>query len=606
MNVSELVRLLPEKPPIGLREWAHAYDSDMGGDILLFRRVSTAELEDCLWPGDGRRMPRRWGAQCYCTACEEEFSAGWCSYPKAGVKGIRIHMGEDGFWPGYMKPGEEESIELAEGDEIVCPLCECRVRLVAASSLSGGRTWQLLLGNVTVCGEYTVVMTWLYRRRLDRDGFFSEDIRPARAVAITKRGGLRRFDHVKTSSYGGTYDLPGWEEVKSEPDDPFLMFYYNCDANNHKQVGGYLWQTMPSLAGTTGEKTGLTEYVARGGSWPVAYLKLWQRWPYVENLMKSGFAGHLVRDMAGQIDAHLAYSNRSDKVHIAWVDLSESRPGRMLGMTKGEMRTLTKWTVGKLEEWQQYRYYSARMTATKFDEYLEQLGLEAVQIINAHGEEQTDEGWVEEALRYVAKQKGMTARAAAELLCDLWEMLEEEAEGRIVGDEELWPRDLRAAHDRLADERGRRKNVEENRKLSEGFRAIVDKYGVLEWTDGELCVRLPRQNSELKMEGATLRHCVGGYGNGHVAERTVVFFVRHYRRPERSYYTMDYDMTGKPYRRQLHGYGNEHHGDRKQYSHKIPAKVTAFVERWEREVLWPWYARHITQAKKATKKKRSA
>ena len=47
----------------------------------------------------------------------------------------------------------------------------------------------------------------------------------------------------------------------------------------------------------------------------------------------------------------------------------------------------------------------------------------------------------------------------------------------------------------------------------------------------------------------------------------------------------------KGYRRnQLHGYGNERHGEHKQHSHSIPKKVTAFVERWEREVLAPWVA----------------
>lgn len=602
MDIRELIHHLPTKPPIGLQEWAHAYDNTLGGNLLLFQRESVGVER---WDKKRQKlcMVSRWGARCTCTVCGEEFVTGWCSYPKAGVKGIRIHMGEDGFWPGYVEPGEDESIEVAEGDAVPCPWCETNVTLVATSSIPSGRTWQVMLGNVTVVEEYTVVMTWLYRRRLDGEGIFSEDIRPARAVAITKRGGLRRFDHVKANQYGGTYDLPCWTEVRNTGEDPFLMFYYNYDANNHKQVGGFFWKTMPSLAGTTGEKTGLAEYVMNGGWRLVVYLKLWQEWPYVENLIKSPFGGQLVRDVDGQIDQHLDYGNRSGRVHITWADLAESRPGRMLGMTKGEMTALKTWSIAKLEEWSEYRRYSARMTAAQFNQCLELVGLEAMRIINAHGAEMFDEGWVETAVRYVARQKEMTARAAAGLLCDLWRMLEEEAEGRIVADEELWPRDLRGAHDRLADERSLRKNAKENAKLSAGFRAVVDKYSVLEWTDGELCVRLPRQNSELKMEGATLRHCVGGYGAGHVAERTVVFFVRHYRRPERSYYTMDYDMTAKPYRRQLHGYGNEHHGEHKQYRHTIPKKVTAFVERWEREVLWPWYAKQITKVAENKKQK---
>ena len=59
---------------------------------------------------------------------------------------------------------------------------------------------------------------------------------------------------------------------------------------------------------------------------------------------------------------------------------------------------------------------------------------------------------------------------------------------------------------------------------------------------------------------------------------------------------------------QLHGYGNEHHGDRKQYRHKIPKKVRDFCDRWEREVLTPWFAdqkARATQTKPGKLKKRS-
>ena len=127
----------------------------------------------------------------------------------------------------------------------------------------------------------------------------------------------------------------------------------------------------------------------------------------------------------------------------------------------------------------------------------------------------------------------------------------------------------------------------------------------MEWTDGELCIRLPRDNGELVAEGDTLRHCVGGYGKGHIEGRTVVFFVRHYRRPERSYYTMDYGFNAnEPHRHQLHGYGNERHGKHKEHSHRIPQKVKEFCARWEREILMPWW--YSQQSKKNNENNRSA
>ena len=59
---------------------------------------------------------------------------------------------------------------------------------------------------------------------------------------------------------------------------------------------------------------------------------------------------------------------------------------------------------------------------------------------------------------------------------------------------------------------------------------------------------------------------------------------------KRSYYTLNIDLTmERPREIQLHGYGNEHHGDRKQYWHNIPKKVRDFCDKWEREVLTPWF-----------------
>lgn len=82
-----------------------------------------------------------------------------------------------------------------------------------------------------------------------------------------------------------------------------------------------------------------------------------------------------------------------------------------------------------------------------------------------------------------------------------------------------------------------------------------------------------------------------------------------YRRPERSYYTLQINMTGTiPREIQLHGYGNERHGDHKQFKHTIPKKVRDFCDRWERDVLLPWFVDQKAQAagKKLHKLRRMA
>lgn len=134
-----------------------------------------------------------------------------------------------------------------------------------------------------------------------------------------------------------------------------------------------------------------------------------------------------------------------------------------------------------------------------------------------------------------------------------------------------------------------------------GFDAVVERYKDIQWNDGHLAVILPRSNSDLIQEGKVLRHCVGGYGESHSKGNQIILFVRHYRRPERSYYTLNMNFgTDVPAEIQLHGYGNERHGDRKQYPHCIPKEVRAFVERWKNKVVAPWWRQQNKTAKEKT------
>ena len=65
-----------------------------------------------------------------------------------------------------------------------------------------------------------------------------------------------------------------------------------------------------------------------------------------------------------------------------------------------------------------------------------------------------------------------------------------------------------------------------------------------------------------------------------------------------------------PKRIQLHGYGNERHGEKKEHKHTIPHEVLEFCDRWEREVLLPWWkekrqaATHAAQPDKKKKRKK--
>ena len=187
-----------------------------------------------------------------------------------------------------------------------------------------------------------------------------------------------------------------------------------------------------------------------------------------------------------------------------------------------------------------------------------------------------------------------------QLLIDYRKMMRD---AEMAEDEEtLWPRDLIVAHERITQFWAGRTKV----SYQMGFTSTFIKYRDLEWTDGDLCVVLPRVEEDLIEEGKILRHCVGTYGRRHCSGEPV-FFIRHHRRPERSYYTLQINMTGTiPREIQLHGYGNERHGDHKQFKHTIPQKVRDFCDRWERDVLTPWFADQKAQQAGVKKKPHKA
>lgn len=141
------------------------------------------------------------------------------------------------------------------------------------------------------------------------------------------------------------------------------------------------------------------------------------------------------------------------------------------------------------------------------------------------------------------------------------------------------------------------------RQYTEAMRQLAQELAALAWSDGEICIRAAATPGELKEEGRVLKHCVGDYCKKHAARTDVIFFVRHARRPERSWYTLDINMTGRiPKEVQLHGYRNEWYG--KAGHGKIPQKVRDFCDRWEREVLAPWYAQRQETARKDKQKRR--
>ena len=576
---------LPSTPRVGMAEDVRRECREaLGPEFCLYHRESgypgMEQDEDSFigWPGfDPMEPPHKWVAGCRCGHCGYEWYSGWMK----GGKGVLMEKGEDEtLYPGIP---HDWCVEFKEYEELNCPWCETPVQLLHKRRLASGRVYRNMVGSIENAGRFTAVISWMAERYVSPDGDASFVIRPLGAAVIGEDGKSILYFTFRDGAWrptGGTAD-------------PFQRFYHSYAGGMDRKAGGWLWQDVPEQLGQTGEKTGIADYFRRGGAWPILYLRFWQTHPAIENLVKAGwlhpFEMMLENEVLRFLQRTLEVPGMSGKKLHAPSDLecladwTAVKPHEMLCMTRSESREAAgwKWDSDMLMFW--VGCVTTRIAFPGDTWLLEccraRYGLGPLQQWADMASEGRTPATLEEIDRYCQKQArryGLERRGMLTTYLDYWEMLDEDN----ATPEQIWPPNLQAAHDRIADSL----NASNDRKYLPDFVRIRRKWTALEWSDGTICVRLPRCNQDLKDEGKVLHHCVGSYGKSHIAGR-LVLFVRHARRPERSWFTLNIDTTKMKWQEiQLHGYGNEHaHG--KQL--RIPKEVRAFVDRWEKEVLTP-------------------
>lgn len=605
----ELVRqMLPHRPPEWYDDWITTEAApDLEVEYMLF---SAERLS--LWPerteltdmAKYRPIKKIWQTRCTCTICGEDFITKHIP-EQGGMKGFAMYYGEDGqLYPLDPADGitpvadeiddfgyESTIIELSELDQMECPWCGSNVTIVHRSKLRGGRTQQVLGCTVQNVGMYTTILYWLTAKRIYEDGSHTIETYPRDAYVIGERGGIQRYRHTKGSAGGFQAEsrLKEWT-LSGSCKDSCAVPYHDWQSINNLKADGPVCKRIPWLVGFTGEKTGITDYILGGGRYPVTYLKAWHKHRNLENLVRTGWTLLVEENFTRYVGG---WDTRRLTTSVEDVDFSRKKPHEMLHMRKADFKAISEhpWGRDVFEMWTAYWYVGGKCSAVDFDRYYREFRPSGIACMLSLKEED-DQIDFPEIVKYLQKQN--MDPDDLHYLMDAREMAKELYPDRELTKAELWPRNLKAVHDNLMRLQAMQTDEKKNAALNAGFQKIVDLYGHLEWTDGDLCIRLPRQNADLILEGKVLDHCVGRYGNGHVKGESVIFFVRKFRRPERSYFTLDICMTeGAPKEVQLHGYKNEHVYENYSKARKIPRKVREFVDRWKREVLMPWWLAQI-------------
>lgn len=559
--------LLPQQPDEKTIRFAESLD-EINPPMIIYGRESVPDCDLYLQltgMGYARDEKYHWGSGCVCTSCGDEFQAGW----KEGM--IAITQMEDGeLLEGWVAPDENyETVLFGDGQEIHCPRCGISARAARRSKIRG-RIFRTRIAELTNIAGTTCIIYWFAERYLSKQGYSRAELYPSQAVALSPAGRLLRF--------GWDWDT-GWNRRTTMKDPESMPFNGGGDMWN-RFTGACLFNNAGSMEGTTGEKTGIDAYFRdRDACGAAGYLRIWQQHPTVEALVKTGGAAM----MADYVDWRKI---NADIPETGALNLNERKPHRIAGLGKDEYRFITKerWKLSLLAQFQIYRKLWPKTTVEEFSEWahiLNERRMEEFRKYYADGLGKIcsylEKHWENENISYYLDYRRMLDSVRADSGIQ-----------RPLTAEEKFPRDLTAAHDRVMNAQQaiwretRRRGTPEQIKT---FAGMKKTYAPLEWKNGEFCIVIPESPEDLVREGDILHHCVGGYASQHCNGK-MIFFVRHARRPERSWYTLNEDVNGTAVRRiQLHGYRNEMV---KGKTLTIPKEVTDFVQRWEKEILAPY------------------
>lgn len=274
----------------------------------------------------------------------------------------------------------------------------------------------------------------------------------------------------------------------------------------------------------------------------VAYICLYGKHPNVEYIVKQNF---------GKVIANLLNRNQRS-LYINW---RSNNFLKMLGIrSKNDIDLCRRMEIEQLELYRKLSKSYAGMAEL----IVHQIRPGACELfpflINLTGYSP------DKICRYLKKQK-----RSVRYWLDYLEMAK-----KIYGNNaETAPKDLTAAHDRCVDIQNAQKQ-EELRRFSE---ARNKKLKAFVWQENGLMIVLPRSVDDIVAESKALAHCVGGYAERHFKGQTTILFLRKTNEPDKPFYTMEINKTGKI--QQCYGYRNNTANNPK------PPEVKAFERHYE-------------------------
>lgn len=529
-DMEDVRALIPRKAPDGLLDWTPV-QRDLEVHGLIYEAVWVQE-----WPleviMDEWAKPKKVKyVKVRCSFCGGEDLLQWAQAEER----------RGGY--GFIHPKEHTWTPCASGDETLCPFCGVPVKVRKKAELRCGYyvTDETGAMSAAVLGKNRLLALtcWNIQRRVYRDGREELVPRPAESYVFSAQDCAKLMGWV--NSYSGTAG------------------YFIAYAREWRQPRSWSesWgSTLSGIYGLTPELVAssclpnckldvyMETFQAEKDKFPVAYLRLYQQHPNVENLLVSGLP-MVLDDLLHECMPNEKWEkNARGLPPVDDIDWDEAIPSKMLGLTREELR------MGQMQCWGSMLW--RLFVGAK--EQGERLTEEDIRNAFYLGDDQlpalVGQGPVAKSLRYLLKQIERAGPGAeddyedpipegyidANMLLDYWKISRDC--GRDLADPQVrWPRDLVAAHDAVLALKKRKKSQILRKQFRER-RKVLARY-ILE-TDGLVIVPAGSQ-AELQKEADSLHHCVWTYGEKHCSGESSIFFIRRAVEPDVPYYTLELD-----------------------------------------------------------------
>lgn len=538
-EVEKTTNALPLVPP------AHTVETlinhGIGGkDILIYRAGRYS------YPGE---VCKRSAVRVTCTACHSSWIA-----EKVTKKDCRQS------WISHISFRPlDDVVEIHDQDNFTCQNCGRTLRVVHVSHFGGRKTygldgtWCMTVHNVR---GHLCVLQWVVEKLTDKDGstFYKYHKKNGTLIVdgrcITVKGYTSVF-------FGTVNDSPVWLRRTNYVDEyapynaseiiPFDPSEIWTSDSPHCAFEDYIRQPVET------------------SFFPTAYLRLWTRFPNVENLVRSGHAILVNKIIAACREGKYGYyaavkSTFNTNKTRDYIDWKKVRPHEMIGVEKAEMSGIDDRDVEEIAVSHLCKKHHVKSTKT-FIKKVKKLGIGDIKsLINKKwGDFQPK---FERTVNYLSKQKKDTG-----FLRDYWNMTLQ-VYGSIPK-ELAYPADLKLAHDEMILRQKEKTNAELDREI----KAQAKKKASLCFADPETGLEIHpcRSHEEIIKEGKLLHHCVGSYAQSVAKGRTTILFIRRSSQPDIPFFTLEYN-NGKVIQNR-----GEHNCDRTDDVKKFEAKWLKYI-----------------------------